>query len=103
MVTLATLFWIALAITPLLPLLAGAQDTSDPAARFHELTTIGYAGISSFPLLTIGIIVIALLAPVKSINRRLLFLAIGTLLLVALNKISVLGLHRVIEAPNPPL
>jgi hypothetical protein len=52
---------------------------------------------------TIGIIAIDLLAPVKSINQRLLFLAMGTLLLVALNMVSVFGFHHLLDAPKPPL
>jgi hypothetical protein len=94
LVTLLGFFWIALAYVPNL----SPVVTSD-----SEMLMFGVAAFLSLTLLPIGIIVIDLLAPVKSINRRLLFLAMGTFLLVALNKISMLTLHRFIEAPAPPV
>jgi hypothetical protein len=99
LVTLVTLFWTVLAVTPIGLIMFGEQHASDSP----EATLIMLAGFSAFALLTIGVIAIDLLAPVKSINQRLLFLAIGALLLVALNMISVLALHRLIEAPAHPL
>jgi hypothetical protein len=39
-------------------------------------------------------------APLTAVNKRLLFVAMGTLLLLALNKISVLGVQHFLEAPK---
>src|SRR5262249_31963146 len=81
LVTLLTLFCIALAYMPL-----GAIIGADLNSEYN--TMIGYIILVLTPLVaTIGVIAIDVLAPVKSINQRLLFLAIGTLSLVALNKI----------------
>jgi hypothetical protein len=83
--------------------LAYVPNLSPVVTSDSEMLMFGVAAFLSLTLLPIGIIVIDLLAPVKSINRRLLFLAMGTFLLVALNKISMLTLHRFIEAPAPPV
>jgi len=99
LVALVTLFWIALAVTPLALIMFGEQHASDDP----EASMIMLAGFSAFALLTIGVIAIDLLAPVKSINQRLLFLAMGTLSLVALNMVSVFALHHLLDAPKPPL
>jgi TIR domain len=89
------LFWIALAVVPLVPIAAGISDADHLA--------LGASGIFSAMLVPVGVIAIESLAPVKSINQRLLFLAIGALLLVALNALSRLGLHHLLETTSPPL
>ena len=96
LVTLLTVFWFALAFIPLWLMAWAATPGSD-------VNMVTFVALFAFPLVTIGVIAIDLLAPVKSINQRLLFLAIGTLSLVALNMVSVLGLQYLIEAPKPPL
>jgi hypothetical protein len=92
---LLTLFWIALAVVPLVSI---AAETSD-AGRL----ALGWAGIFSAMLVPVAVIAIESLAPVKSINQRLLFLATGALLLVALNAISRLGLHHLLETASSPV
>jgi len=39
-------------------------------------------------------------APLKAVNKRLLFLTLGTLLLFALNQISVHGAQHFLEPPK---
>jgi len=95
LVTLLTVFWIVLAVVPLFPI---ARDTSE-----QEQLTLGWAAVFSATLVPIGAIAIDLIAPVKSINQRLLFLATGALLLVALNMISRLGLDHLLVATSPPV
>jgi TIR domain-containing protein len=96
LVTLLTLFCIALAVAPLGPIIKAATSN-------EEYATIGYAAFIIPLVTTSGIITIDLLAPMKSINQRLLFLAIGALSLVALNMVSVFGFHHLVDAPKPPL
>ncbi len=86
LVALLTLFWIALAVVPL----AAELSTADRLA-------LGSAGILSAMLVPVGVIAIESLTSVKSINQRLLFLGTGALLLVALNAVSRLGLHHLLE------
>jgi hypothetical protein len=45
-------------------------------------------------------IAIATLAPVRLVNQRLLFLSLGVIVLIALNGISLLDLHRFLDAPK---
>jgi hypothetical protein len=92
---LLTLFWIALAVVPLFPI---ARDLSDA-----EVMTLGWAGVVSAMLVPIGVIAVDVLAPVKSVNQRLLFLATGALMLVALNVMSRLGLQQLLETTSPPV
>ena len=57
---------------------------------------IGYVAefnILVFPLLLLSV------APAKAVSRRLIFLAIGVILLIALNELSKLGLDVI--APKP--
>jgi hypothetical protein len=92
---LLTLFWIALAVVPLVPIAANISKADHLA--------LGSSGIFSAMLVPVGAIAIESLAPVKSINQRLLFLATGALLLVALNAMSRLGLHHLLETTGSPL
>ena len=100
LVTLLTLFWFALALGPI-SRIAGAAISPSEIIDTSVADMAGYSGFFSIWLVTIGVIAIDILAPVKSINQRLLFLAMGTLSLVALNMISVFALHRLLEAPDP--
>ena len=102
LVTLLTLFWFALALGPI-SRIAGAAISPSEIIDTSVADMAGYSGFFSIWLVTIGVIAIDVLAPVKSINQRLLFLAMGTLSLVALNMISVFALHRLLEVPKPPL
>jgi hypothetical protein len=92
---LLTLFWIALAVVPLFPI-AVEISRAEPVA-------LGAAMILSAMLVPVGAIAIESLTSVKLINHRLLFLAIGALLLVALNAISRLGLHHFLETTSASL
>ena len=93
--TLLMLFWITLAVVPLFSVARGTSAA--------ETTTLGWAGVFSAMLVPIGVIAIELLTAIKSINQRLLFLATGVLLLVALNMISRLGLDHFLVATSPPV
>ena len=95
LLALLTLFWIALAVVPLVPI---ARELS-----VGDRMALGSAGILSAMLVPVGAIAIESLTSVKSINQRLLFLAIGALLLVALNAMSRLGLGRLVETTSSPL
>lgn len=46
----------------------------------------------------VGLIAIVALTPLKSINTRLVFLLLGTIVLISLNKISTLELHKYLLA-----
>jgi hypothetical protein len=92
---LLTLFWITLAVVPLVPIAAKISDADHLA--------LGASGIFSAMLVPVGVIAIESLAPVKSINQRLLFLATGALLLVALNAMSRLGLQQLLEKTSSSL
>jgi hypothetical protein len=92
---LLTLFWIALAVVPLVAI-AGKISDADHLA-------LGSSGIFSTMLVPVGVIAIESLAPVKSINQRLLFLGTGALLLVALNAMSRLGLQQLLEKTSSSL
>src|SRR5262249_12321546 len=92
---LLTLFWIVLAVVPLVPIAAQISDADHLA--------LGSSGIFSAMLVPVGLIVIDCLAPVKSINQRLLFLQTGALLLVALNAVSRLGLLHFLERTSASL
>jgi len=92
---LLTLFWIVLAVVPLVPIAAQISDADHLA--------LGSSGIFSAMLVPVGLIAIDCLAPVKSINQRLLFLQTGALLLVALNAVSRLGLLHFLERTSASL
>ena len=95
LVALLTLFWIVLAVVPLVPIAAELS--------VEDRLALGSAGILSAMLVPVGVIVIESLTPVrsitpvKSINQRLLFLGTGALLLVVLNAMSRFGLHQLLQ------
>jgi len=55
-------------------------------------------GLTTFVLICILPLVLLSVAPAKAISRRLIFLALGLLLLIALNELSKLGLD--VTAPK---
>jgi hypothetical protein len=73
-------------VLPVIPLVAFV-------ASVNTAMLIATAMISVLPLILLS------LAPAKAISRRLIFLAIGLLLLIALNELSKLGLDVI--APKP--
>jgi hypothetical protein len=54
--------------------------------EFHAAVTTAIIMVLVFPLILLSV------APAKAISRRLIFLALGLLLLIALNELSKLGL-----------
>jgi hypothetical protein len=48
--------------------------------------------ITSFVMMLVLPLILLSLAPAKAVTRRLIFLALGLLLLIALNELSKLGL-----------
>jgi hypothetical protein len=52
--------------------------------------------------LQIGLFAVISFAPLRAVNRRLLFIILGVNLLAGLNEISKLGLYQYIVAPKPP-
>jgi hypothetical protein len=57
----------------------------------HNQPDIEIAGWIAFTLVFLLPLILLLIAPTKSISRRLVFLAIGLILLIALNELSKLG------------
>ena len=75
------------------------------ATQFRNLNTTIYdddtgvaAGFTGFTMLWILPLILLIVAPAKAISRRLIFLALGLLLLIALNELSKLGLD--VTAPK---
>jgi hypothetical protein len=48
--------------------------------------------ITSYVMIPVLLLILLSVAPAKAISRRLIFLALGLLLLIALNELSKLGL-----------
>jgi TIR domain len=64
-----------------------------------QLMTIGHstpftpaAGVTSYVMVLVLPLILLSVAPAKAVSRRLIFLALGLLLLIALNELSKLGL-----------
>ena len=82
------IFFILLALGPFISFAkAGKVHVGDP------LTLLLLVVMCISPL------ILLLAAPAKAISRRLIFLALGLLLLIALNELSKLGLD--VTAPKP--
>jgi hypothetical protein len=81
---LMVLFWVIITVTQLYPKL------DDP----------GYAraGGTAFIIIWVLPLILLSVAPAKAVTRRLIFLAIGLILLIALNELSKLGLD--VSAPK---
>jgi hypothetical protein len=52
----------------------------------------GFANFTAIAMISILPVILLSVAPAKAVNRRLIFLALGLLLLIALNELSKLGL-----------
>ena len=89
-------FWIVLLVVPVMTLANGAQTdaTSMSLAIFVSVMLAGLFG-------PIAQIIVATFLPVRPTAQRLLFVALGFLLLAALNWISVLGVPHWLEPPKP--
>jgi hypothetical protein len=76
------MFFLLIAIVPLgyLGLPSATEDMSEIAFGL-----VGLAGICISPLVLLSV------APAKAVSRRLIFLALGLILLIALNELSKLG------------
>jgi hypothetical protein len=112
--------FIAIFITPPLIIVLFAKHRTDAAlsvvlmvmfyviivaTQFRNLNTTIYdddigvaAGFTGFTMLWILPLILLTVAPAKAISRRLVFLALGLLLLIALNELSKLGLD--VTAPK---
>jgi hypothetical protein len=91
MLCLITLLWTISTYTPFYDEWLRAVLTE------HEVgyTGTGHSSISwfvAFTMIPILSVILLSVAPAKVINRRLMFLALGLLLLIALNELSKLGL-----------
>jgi hypothetical protein len=73
------------------------SSSGNPIFRIrHERTDIGLTALAMIWVLPL---VLLSVAPAKAVSRRLIFLAIGLILLIALNELSKLGLD--VTAPKP--
>ena len=79
----------------------------DATRRMNPQEFAVYASSELFLAMTVLVVVpplyaiaIATLAPVRLVNQRLLFLSLGVIVLIALNGISLLDLHRFLDAPK---
>jgi hypothetical protein len=81
-VFLIFIFYSIIAFFPLGAMFPGGIMSSEGEVPF----LLSWALASALPL------ILLLVAPAKAISRRLLFLAIGLLLLIALNELSKLGI-----------
>jgi hypothetical protein len=57
----------------------------------------------TFVALQVGLFAVVSFAPLRAVNKRLLFLILGVILFAALNEVSKLGLQQYIVAPKPPV
>ena len=62
------------------------------------LNSLTYVTPVMFPIISIPPVILLSVAPAKAVSRRLIFLALGLLLLIALNELSKLGLD--VTAPK---
>jgi hypothetical protein len=90
-ICLITIFWIIIALNPVL------TDIDASPRRFPvpplEPAVAAIAMIWVLPLILLSV------APAKAVSRRLIFLAMGLILLITLNELSKLGLD--VSAPKP--
>jgi FtsH-binding integral membrane protein len=82
-VFLTVIFFMIIAMTQFKSMLAGAGD---------DISSISRAVVITVYLTWLLPVILLSVAPAKAVSRRLLFLAIGLLLLIALNELSKLGL-----------
>jgi hypothetical protein len=104
-ICLMMIFWIIITLNPTSKADLLANPTSKFVFRKSDFFPL-LVGLDFFPfvagLVMIWVLPLILLsvAPAKSVSRRLIFLAIGLILLIALNEISKLGLD--VTAPKFP-
>ena len=75
---LMVIFWIIMTVIHLLNIRAGADN----------MTPV----YTAFLMMPVLLLILLSVAPAKAISRRLIFLALGLLLLIALNELSKLGI-----------
>ena len=81
------IFWTILAFNHLVEFgFTKVYDIGSGPNKYLLADIVADAGFSILP------IILLLVAPAKAISRRLIFLALGLLLLIALNELSKLGL-----------
>ena len=76
---LMVLFWVIITVTQLYPKLG-----FDPS--------YAYSGVAALIIIWVLPLILLSVAPAKAVARRLIFLALGLLLLIALNELSKFGL-----------
>jgi hypothetical protein len=86
-------FSIVLVIGPLLAMLLHKQVDSNSVSN----VAVGFLPL----VLQLGLTLIVSFAPLRAVNRRLVFIVIGVFLLVSLNEISKLNLYQYFLAPRP--
>jgi hypothetical protein len=86
-------FSIVLVVGPLLAMVLRKQVEMDS----FSIVTIAFLPL----VLQLGLTLIVSFAPLRAVNRRLVFIVIGVFLLVALNEISKLNLYQYFLAPRP--
>lgn len=89
MLLLLTFFWAVMIVIPLGPMLQLKGSPVDVTSAI-----VGYVSI------VLAFFAILCFAPLEEVNKRLLFIVIGTLLLIAFNKFSVLGVQHFLEPPR---
>jgi hypothetical protein len=88
---LMVIFWVIISVNPIVSIGMSSENPSDNLA-------VAAAYFASAAMLLVLTLIILSAAPAKAVSRRLIFLALGLLLLVALNELSKLGLD--VTAPK---
>jgi hypothetical protein len=104
-IVLMTIFWTLITINQFLAIFRlfdyiSDDLTSSEAVVFllSERTMVATAFSTAFIMIPVISVILLSVAPAKAVSRRLIFLALGLLLLIALNELSKLGLD--VTAPK---
>jgi hypothetical protein len=90
-ICLMIIFWIIITLRPTINQMIGDVDFGFGRRALADFAAVAMIWVLSIILLSV--------APAKAVSRRLIFLAIGLILLIALNELSKLGLD--VNAPKP--
>jgi hypothetical protein len=96
-----TIFWVIITVNQLMSFIDPAlpNDEVTSAALLATLMLSDQTAILiAFIMIPVLLLILLSVAPAKAISRRLIFLALGLLLLIALNELSKLGLD--VTAPK---
>jgi hypothetical protein len=86
------LFWFLLAQVPEFTL--SFYDEKMSSVELYLYAALSLGGVGPF-----GALILVSFAPLAVINKRLMFLALGVLILFGLNEVSLLGVQRFLEPP----